>query len=556
MVHQIRIYSGLILLLFVTFHLLNLTLGLVSFDVMNAARAITIQPWRTLPGTIILGGALLLHALMALWSLFNRHNFRLKAWEATQLILGLLLPLLMTSHVVAARGLFELKGVQFNYELEFLALWVFLPEFAVAQAIGLLAVWIHGCIGFHTWLRLKSWYAAFETYFFAFAILLPGIALASYVSTGVKVLGLAKDQKWIGTVFSQTKYIPEHTDWVFGITYWISGIWLAIIAVILIARAIRNAVLKKRKSVKLYYRHFRESQVFDIPPGWSVLEALRASGIRHASVCGGRGRCTTCRVKVGEGMEHLIQPNAAELSVLKRISAPGDVRLACQLHPLVSLEITPLLPATAGPADGLSGPGYVQGQERKVVIMFIDIRESTKLAEHRLPFDVVFILNQFFSEMADTLEDTGGHYAQFNGDGLMALYGLDCDLHEASVQALQGVQQMMRRLEILNERLSVELHQPLRMGIGLHCGDAIVGQMGPPKTPIITALGDNVNIAARLEAMTKEFGVQVVVSADTAAAADIDFSAYHRHDVDVRGRETQIGVYAVEDSKSIPVPVI
>ena len=94
------------------------------------------------------------------------------------------------------------------------------------------------------------------------------------------------------------------------------------------------------------------------------------------------------------------------------------------------------------------------------------------------------------------------------------------------------------------------------MGIGLQCGDAIVGQMGPPKTPIITALGDNVNIAARLEAMTKEFGAEVVVSAETAAAADLDFSAYPHHDMDVRGRETQIGVYAVEDSKSIPVPAI
>ena len=124
------------------------------------------------------------------------------------------------------------------------------------------------------------------------------------------------------------------------------------------------------------------------------------------------------------------------------------------------------------------------------------------------------------------------------------------------MQALQGVQQMMRRLEILNQRLSVELHQPLRMGIGIHCGDAIVGQMGPPKTPIITALGDNVNIAARLEAMTKEFGAEVVVSSDTAAAGKIDFSAYPHHQVDVRGRETQIGVYAVEDTKSIPVPAI
>jgi adenylate cyclase len=99
----------------------------------------------------------LLHALMALWSLFNRHNFRLKTWEATQLILGLLIPVLMTSHVVAARGLLEFKGVRFNYELEVLALWVFLPAFAVAQVVGLMTVWIHGCIGFHTWLRLKSW---------------------------------------------------------------------------------------------------------------------------------------------------------------------------------------------------------------------------------------------------------------------------------------------------------------------------------------------------------------------------------------------------------------
>jgi hypothetical protein len=86
---------------------------------------------------------------------------------------------------------------------------------------------------------------------FAFALLLPAIAISSYVATGVRVLDLAKDKKWLGTVFTQTKYAPEHTDWVFGVTYWISGIWLGIIALILIVRAIRNAVVKKRKSVKL-----------------------------------------------------------------------------------------------------------------------------------------------------------------------------------------------------------------------------------------------------------------------------------------------------------------
>ncbi len=87
--------------MFVTCHLLNLSLGLVSIEAMNAARVMTIEPWRTLPGTIILGGALLLHALMALWSLFNRHNLRLKAWETTQINFGFVLPLLMASHVIA-----------------------------------------------------------------------------------------------------------------------------------------------------------------------------------------------------------------------------------------------------------------------------------------------------------------------------------------------------------------------------------------------------------------------------------------------------------------------
>lgn len=154
MIHQIRIYSGLILLLFVTLHLSNLSLGLISIETMNAARVVTIEPWRTLPGTVILGGALLVHAALAFWSLFRRHNLRLKAWEATQMILGFLMPLIMFSHVFAARGMLELKDVKFDYALEFLALFVFLPEFTFLQALGLLVVWTD------SWMHRISYLAA------------------------------------------------------------------------------------------------------------------------------------------------------------------------------------------------------------------------------------------------------------------------------------------------------------------------------------------------------------------------------------------------------------
>ena len=232
--------------------------------------------------------------------------------------------------------------------------------------------------------------------------------------------------------------------------------------------------------------------------------------------------------------------------MLDRISAPPDVRLACQVHPTLSLEITPLLPPSATPEDGFEKPGYVSGQERAVAILFVDLRDSTRLAEHRLPFDVVFVLNQFFAEMADTLEDTGGHFAQFNGDGLMALYGLETDLEDGCRRAFEGAEQMVRRLDILNQRLGLELDRPLRMGIGIHAGDCVVGTMGPPKTPIITALGDNVNIAARLEAMTKELGTPIVVSAEAARHARIDVGGFPRHSIDLRGRGASIEVYAID----------
>jgi adenylate cyclase len=84
---------------------------------------------------------------------------------------------------------------------------------------------------------------------------------------------------------------------------------------------------------------------------------------------------------------------------------------------------------------------------------------------------------------------------------------------------------MFERFDSLNERLVGELETPLKIGIGIHTGQAIVGRMGPPKTPIISAVGDSVNTAARLERMTRELGASLVVSAETLRGAGLDTSA-------------------------------
>ena len=310
----------------------------------------------------------------------------------------------------------------------------------------------------------------------------------------------------------------------------------------LVARQVRRLVRKSRGGYRLHHANGRTIAVM---PGRSILEAVRSAGIPHASVCGGRARCTTCRVRVGDGLDALPPPNKLESDALDRIEAAPNVRLACQTRPLQDLHIMPLLAVDTSASD--NRPGGMQGQERRITALFVDLRGSTLLGEQKLPYDVLFILNRFFAELADALAITAGHYAQFNGDGLLALYGLKGKSADGCRAALAGAVLMQRNLERLNASLGSELAEPLRIGIGIHHGAAIVGSMGPPQAPIVSAIGDTINTAARLEALTKDYACTLVVSADTWRRANLEPGPFQQHDVQVRGKQTLLSVYAVND---------
>lgn len=280
--------------------------------------------------------------------------------------------------------------------------------------------------------------------------------------------------------------------------------------------------------------------------GDSVLAALRGHGIPHASVCGGKARCTTCRVRVLRGLESLAPPGPLEVAALARIGAPPEVRLACQLCPTADLSVMPLLPADAT-AEDVVGGGGLDGRESRVVVVFVDLRDSTRLGEARLPYDVLFILNRFFLEMNRALAATNGHYSNFTGDGLMALYGLaGDDPARAARDALDGARAMLAALERINRDLATELSAPLRIGIGIHAGEAIVGSMGPPGAQITSAIGDTVNTAARLEGLCKDFDCAVVVSARAARLAGADFPPDTRRRAAVKGRVAPVEVFALD----------
>jgi adenylate cyclase len=240
-----------------------------------------------------------------------------------------------------------------------------------------------------------------------------------------------------------------------------------------------------------------------------------------------------------------------ESQALARIDAPPNVRLACQCRPTRDVAVTPLLPPNAGPAYAGEPRSGAQGRERSIVAMFVDLRDSTRLGEGRLPYDTVFIMNQFFAEMNAALRATGGYYAQFRGDGLLALYGLESPLDAACRAAIEGAAEMQARIERLSRSLAADLGEPLRIGIGVHAGVAIVGTMGPPEAPIYSAIGDMVNTAARLENMTKAFGCALVVSESVLREAGIEAGAAPLHQVRVRGRNERLAVYAVNDPRAL-----
>ncbi len=547
LVRRLRLTTGLVLAVYLILHFFNHAAGLLSLDAMEAMRKTVTLFWHNPIGTALLYGSLLTHFLLALWSLYQRSNLRLKLWEAIQLGFGLLMLPLAAGHIIGTRARLELLDIDLTYPQLVTILWQN-PAGTAKQILLMAIVWGHMVVGLHFWLRLKTWYPTAQPYLLLGAALLPTLALMGFVRAGLAVDAASLVPGWTDALLAPLQPSDPSMAEVHSRLEPIAlSVMAGLLIVVLAARQIRRMV---RSRIGAYRLQMPSGAVVTASVGSTMLEAIRAAGIPHASVCGGRGRCTTCRVRVSDGGQTLPRPNDTEATALRRIEAPANVRLACQTRPRRDISIVPLLPPTAT-AQAARQLGSVQGHEQAAVIMFLDLRESTALGERLLPYDTVFILNQFFAEMSAGLRETGGHYAQFNGDGLMAIYGLRSGVDAGCREALEGAVTLHRRLDRLNETLGTELGQSLRMGIGLHCGEAIVGTMGPPDAPTLTAVGDTVNIAARLEALTKTYGCAVVVSQAVAETAGLDLGRFTRHTAPIRGRDKELEIHAIDDTAEL-----
>ncbi len=543
------------LFVFVATHLLNHALGVIGLDAMEAGRTVFLAVWRNWLGTVLLYGAVLIHLALVLLSLYRRRTWRsISRPEIAQIVFGLAIPPLVVHHVLANRALHAAFDLNDSYAYVVLSLWRFDPWLGLQQAIVVLVAWLHGCIGVHMWLRLKPWYPRAAAYLYTTAVLLPVLALAGFQDGGREAARLYQDPIWKATYFAALNVprdqLPQAQAWLDQVLTIARWIMVGVPAALFVAWSAQGWLERRRGLLTITYPMDRKVV---IQPGTSVLEASRLGRIPHASVCGGRGRCSTCRVRVGEGREWLPPPSEDEVRVLARVGAPDGVRLACQLRPTHSLFVTPLLPAVAQARDGFRRPAYLHGSEREIAILFADLRAFTQFAEQKLPYDVVFVVNQYFRSMGQAVEKAGGQLDKFIGDGVMALFGLHNSSEEGCRQALLAARGMAEALDQLNHALSHDMADPLRIGIGIHAGTVIVGEMGYARVTSVTAIGDAVNTASRLEQLTKEFGAQLVVSRRVAKRAGVDLGGFQRHEIEVRGRVQPMSIYVIKSALDLPV---
>ena len=541
-----RIASGLILFTYALVHFLNIGIGLFSPDLMDRMQEARQIVTRSLPGTVILYGAILIHAGLALTKLARRRTLRMPLWEASQLVLGLLIPVFLITHVTYTRGAHELVGVDDQYA--YVIGLIFGTKSGTQQLLLLVIVWSHACIGLHFWLRGQPLWQRGLPLLSGLAALVPAFAFAGYLTEGRRVAAIYADADAKAALRATFNYPDGHgfallaqTDSRVQAVLWAA---LALTAFTYLA----GKLLKRRRNVRIRYI---EGPQITAAKGMTLLEMSRANGVPHTALCGGRGRCTTCRVVVEQGLDLLHPPSPTEQRSLAAVSAPANTRLACQIRPTDPATVFRVFRA-----DGRQNRKHAsQGEERRMAILFLDIRGFTARTSGQLPYDVVFLLNRFFDAIVPAITRSGGSVDKYLGDGLLAIFETPDEATSARA-ALTAVADIGTALDKFNHALETEGAQGLRIGMGLHLGDLVLGEIGAAGRAPRTIIGETVNAASRLEAATKDLQVELLVSQTVLHSAGVDMAALDMTTISLRGVPDPLPVLAVPRASTLPALLI
>jgi adenylate cyclase len=343
---SVRLVCGLVLMAFVAGHLCNLILGLHSLAAMEAARPWLMGPWRSGPGIVLLAGAALVHVALGLYAIAARRSLAMSRTDVVQLLLGLATPPLLLNHAVVMHMAGEVSpGFDSTFGQMLAVYWSFSPHYAFQQVCVVMVVWMHAAVGLYSWLVLKPVWRRIGGLVLPLLFAIPILALLGFAEAGREVLErLQSDPAW-------QRHIIDNLNKVVAVTKPLEAMqarFLLGYGVLLLAafgvlgwRMLRDRLAR----VDVAYDGGLRARG---RTGLSVLELSRLNDVPHASVCSGRGRCGTCRVRVVAGADRLSPATDAERATLQRVGAAGDERLGCQARVLGSgVEVARVLPPYA-----------------------------------------------------------------------------------------------------------------------------------------------------------------------------------------------------------------
>ena len=543
-VRRSRTISGCILFFYAFTHLLNHSLGLISLDTMEQGRAIFLKFWRHDVLFYVLYGALSIHFLLGVYALARRRSFRMSRKEWIRNSCAVLIPFFLASHLSITLWGSRFLGLNDSYAFMIISTYIFDPFGYIILGLMLMLVWTHGSIGIIGLIEFREFYSKRRGLFQGLILGLPLIAYGGYIRASIELSEASQSNPiTILELISNSNFTAEIGEKIVSLSDLLQFLVYPILLSLFVAfYFIRNLLEKRFNSIQVQYT---DGTNINVSRGSSLLEASHKAGRYHESVCGGRGRCTTCRVRVTSSLGELPKPNKIEQSVINRLNFDQSLRLACQLRPETDIEINPLIKLVNHDKQNLrfSNQENLSGIEKETVIMFCDLRGFTRLSDGKMPFDVVFILNKYFKLVTDAVEENKGRIDKFIGDGVMAIFDKDTTISKNCKNALKGAAMITTYLNELNDELSTDDIEPLRLGIGIHSGNAIIGKMGYGEASTDTAIGDTVNVASRLEQLTKDYSCQLMFSSIVAENAELDKTKLNSVKTKIRGKKDYLEAF-------------
>jgi adenylate cyclase len=470
---DLRFVSGLVLFTYLTTHMFNHSLGLVSLNAAERGLDVATWVWQSPAGTLLLYGAALTHIALALHSIYQRRTLRMPFGDLFRIVLGLNLPILLIAHAASTRLASEFYNYTPYYADVVRDIWAAGSQWR--QFAILAPGWVHGCLGLQAALGRRGWWRAALPVLFGVFLVLPILSALGFVE-------MQRELTRFGTLAPPGEGPTAATR--AAIAAWRDravDIYVGLVVMVFAARAGRWAYERARGAVvEIGY----PGRTVLAPRGWSVLEASRANHIPHPSACGGRARCSTCRVRVLKGLDHCPLPQGDEAITLARIGAAPDLRLACQLRPQGPVSVLPLFGANKAPAVS-------RGGEAQYAVMFVDLVERRELAEALLPQDLKWVLSALLQAVEKSVRDGQGHVLHLAQDHVCAAFRADRDPAGACRKALRAAHALGEAITGMCNGLDDDWRASLQVHVALHIGAVLIDptELEMPNSRMVIAVG-------------------------------------------------------------------